>query len=222
MCGFRSSSSGAPAAGRRQRCGSGQRGRCATTWLFWSSSDPFCSSAPTPWTTSGGSVRGAGAAAPLAAGLLKIFAIVRAVCFYITTFAFATPLFFVMLLIYPAVMAFDKYRCVFMAPEVGCRGICAKEGERASAGWRHFARDGVGSLLPAPTPRAPVLLRRRRGEHFVNLIWAKLSTLFYYPIQVSAGLGGALALPAHSLLACLTFAGMLLYKQFEGCVAQLG
>jgi hypothetical protein len=37
-------------------------------------------------------------------------AVVRAALFYITTFIFATPLFCVMLAVYPYVMLFDKYR----------------------------------------------------------------------------------------------------------------
>ena len=62
-------------------------------------------------------------------------ATIRAVFFYLTTFAFATPLFLVMLAIYPLVLLMDKYR--------------------------------------------------RRGEHVVNNIWAKLTTLFYYPVKIT-------------------------------------
>ena len=67
-------------------------------------------------------------------GLIKAFALVRAICFYLTTFLFAFPLFFAMLAIYPFVIAFDKYR--------------------------------------------------RKGEHIINTLWAKLTTLFYYPVKI--------------------------------------
>ena len=60
---------------------------------------------------------------------------VRATFFYLTTFAFATPLFLVMLAVYPFVLVLDKFR--------------------------------------------------RRGEHVVNNIWAKLTTLFYYPVKIT-------------------------------------
>ncbi|GAB4819901.1 hypothetical protein N2152v2_006947 [Parachlorella kessleri] len=66
-------------------------------------------------------------------GFPEWLATVRAIAFYVTTFAFATPLFTLMLVIYPLVLAFDKHR--------------------------------------------------RRAEHFINNIWAKLTTLFYYPIK---------------------------------------
>lgn len=41
---------------------------------------------------------------------VAFLAALRAVLFYITTFIFATPLFGVMLAIYPYVLLFDKYR----------------------------------------------------------------------------------------------------------------
>lgn len=59
---------------------------------------------------------------------------VRALCFYLTTFAFAAPLFVLMLAAYPFVMVFDKYR--------------------------------------------------RRAEHSINTVWAKLTTFLYYPVQI--------------------------------------
>jgi 1-acyl-sn-glycerol-3-phosphate acyltransferase len=65
---------------------------------------------------------------------MDAFAAVRAICFYLTTFVFATPLFCFMLLAYPFVMLFDKYR--------------------------------------------------RRAEHIINTLWAKLTTLFYYPVTI--------------------------------------
>ncbi len=43
-------------------------------------------------------------------GLMKIFATIRGICFYLTTFAFASPLFVVMLAVYPFVLIFDKFR----------------------------------------------------------------------------------------------------------------
>lgn len=43
-------------------------------------------------------------------GLMKIFATIRGICFYLTTFAFASPLFVVMLAVYPFVLLFDKFR----------------------------------------------------------------------------------------------------------------
>lgn len=72
---------------------------------------------------------------PASRGFPSWIAAVRGICFYLTTFAFATPLFLVMLAVYPFVMVLDKYR--------------------------------------------------RRGEHVVNNIWAKLTTLFYYPVKIS-------------------------------------
>lgn len=68
------------------------------------------------------------------AGFPSWLAAIRAVCFYLTTFAFAAPLFVAMLAAYPLVLMFDKYR--------------------------------------------------RRAEHVINNIWAKLTTLFYYPVQI--------------------------------------
>ena len=38
-------------------------------------------------------------------------AAIRAVFFYVTTLIFASPLFICMLLVYPFVLMFDKYRC---------------------------------------------------------------------------------------------------------------
>ncbi|KAL4450698.1 hypothetical protein ABPG77_001054 [Micractinium sp. CCAP 211/92] len=61
-------------------------------------------------------------------------AAIRAVLFYTTTFVFAAPLFLFMLLVYPYVLKFDKYR--------------------------------------------------RRAEHAINTVWAKLTTLFYYPVEI--------------------------------------
>jgi 1-acyl-sn-glycerol-3-phosphate acyltransferase len=61
-------------------------------------------------------------------------AAVRAAFFYLTTFVFAAPLFFIMLAVYPAVMVFDKFR--------------------------------------------------RRAEHAINTVWAKLTTLLYYPVKI--------------------------------------
>lgn len=58
----------------------------------------------------------------------------RATLFYLTTFAFAVPLFAVMLAVYPFVLSFDRFR--------------------------------------------------RRAEHVVNTVWAKLTTLFYYPVRI--------------------------------------
>lgn len=45
-----------------------------------------------------------------AGGLMKIVATIRGICFYLTTFAFASPLFVVMLAVYPFVLMFDKFR----------------------------------------------------------------------------------------------------------------
>lgn len=67
-------------------------------------------------------------------GFPNWLAAIRATCFYFTTFAFAVPLFMVMLAVYPFVLFFDRYR--------------------------------------------------RRAEHVVNNIWAKLTTLFYYPVKI--------------------------------------
>jgi len=67
--------------------------------------------------------------------LLKALAIIRAVCFYLTTFITAAPMFVVMLAIYPVVMLFDKYR--------------------------------------------------RGGEHVINTLWSKLTTLLYFPVKIS-------------------------------------
>lgn len=61
-------------------------------------------------------------------------AAIRAVLFYTTTLIFASPLFIFMLLAYPYVLKFDKYR--------------------------------------------------RRAEHVINTLWAKLTTLFYYPVEI--------------------------------------
>lgn len=80
----------------------------------------------------------------LGATLWTAFAAFRAVCFYITTFIFASPLFLAMLAVYPFVMAFDKHR--------------------------------------------------RRAEHAINTLWAKLTTLFYYPVDIQ----GLENLPASS------------------------
>lgn len=44
------------------------------------------------------------------AGFPTFLAAVRAVLFYLTTFAFAAPLFLAMLGVYPFCLAFDKYR----------------------------------------------------------------------------------------------------------------
>lgn len=70
-------------------------------------------------------------------------AAIRAGFFYTTTFAFAVPLFIVMLILYPMVMLFDRFR--------------------------------------------------RRAEHAVNTLWAKLTTLFYYPVKIR----GQENLPSH-------------------------
>ena len=64
----------------------------------------------------------------------KFFATIRAVLFYMTTFATALPMFVVMLAIYPFVMLFDKYR--------------------------------------------------RGGEHIINTLWSKLTTLLYFPVKI--------------------------------------
>ena len=60
--------------------------------------------------------------APLAPrrGLASVcIAALRAVFFYVTTFLFATPLFFVMLALYPYVIHFDTYRCVVATLRLG-------------------------------------------------------------------------------------------------------
>lgn len=54
----------------------------------------------------------------LAATFMRVVATVRAVCFYMTTFAFAAPLFMVMLAVYPFVMLFDKFRYVLVVFEM--------------------------------------------------------------------------------------------------------
>ena len=64
----------------------------------------------------------------------KFFATIRALLFYLTTFATAMPMFVVMLAIYPFVMLFDKYR--------------------------------------------------RGGEHVINTLWSKLTTLLYFPVKI--------------------------------------
>ena len=72
------------AAGRVERAGAGQATHPALL---------LCSLPPLP-----------------RAGFPEWLAKLRALCFYVTTFVFATPLFCLMLLVYPAVLAFDKYR----------------------------------------------------------------------------------------------------------------
>lgn len=74
------------------------------------------------------------AAAPEQSRFPSFLAGIRAVMFYFTTFMFATPLFCVMLVVYPFVLLFDKYR--------------------------------------------------RRAEHAVNRMWAKLTSVPYYHVQV--------------------------------------
>lgn len=49
-------------------------------------------------------------APPFPAGFPEWLAKIRAVFFYLTTFAFATPLFVLMLAVYPLCLLFDKYR----------------------------------------------------------------------------------------------------------------
>ncbi len=65
----------------------------------------------------------------------KFFATIRAILFYLTTFATAMPMFVVMLAIYPFVMVFDKYR--------------------------------------------------RGGEHIINTLWSKMTTLLYFPVKIN-------------------------------------
>lgn len=45
-------------------------------------------------------------------GIAAVFAAIRAVLFYCTTFVFASPLFLCMLAVYPYVLKFDKFRWV--------------------------------------------------------------------------------------------------------------
>ena len=121
----------------------------------------------------------AAAAAPAAASAGRRWfpewlAAIRATCFYLTTFAFATPLFGVMLALYPFVLLFDRYRW-------GCAG-----GGGCRGGTLPVAQEVESSASPHPPrqPTHPPHAYRRRAEHVVNTVWAKLTTLFYYPVEI--------------------------------------
>lgn len=103
---------------------------------------------------------GSGGQAPSVEGS-PLLASVRGLLFYLWTFTLAFPLFAVMLLQAPFVAAFDKHRSYHFLP-------------MTISTWSHVCQRPSCNLRGC----------RRAAQHFVNNIWAKVSTRLFYRVKV--------------------------------------
>ena len=78
-------------------------------------------------------------------------------------------------------------RCRSLA-EPACRLLLHAPARRrraaAAALGRAAATPSLARELPPPPPPLPAPARRRRAEHAINTVWAKLTTMFYYPVTI--------------------------------------
>ena len=96
-------------------------------------------------------------------GIAAVFAAIRAVLFYCTTFIFASPLFLCMLAVYPFVLQFDKYR--WMGTRVGPHACLV--------GRNYALQPGAASAASAPGMHCARIrqhvLRRLLGQPCIAL-----------------------------------------------------
>ena len=121
----------------------------------------------------------------------SVFDKIRAVLFFAWSMTLAVPLFISMTVMSPLVLWLDKYRS---GSTVGMKSAATAQQQQHSIVvpqatghlWPLLQQCGSHGTLSLRI--SCLLVLRRLAQHFVNNIWAKISTSIFYPVEASVAL----------------------------------